>query len=94
MFYEDSLFAKKSWTILSPIVALLQSKQRPTTIHVNENAIIPHLAKERKKDKQVSLTQNLSNIILDPYRVVLEEELDTEVDMLDDELEEDTLTKK
>lgn len=33
-------------------------------------------------------------MILDPYRVVLEEELDTEVDMLDDELEEDTLTKK
>ena len=32
--------------------------------------------------------------MLDPYRVVLEEELDTEVDMLDDELEEDTLTKK
>lgn len=32
--------------------------------------------------------------MLDPYRVVLEEELDTEVDMLDDELEEDTPTKK
>ena len=42
----------------------------------------------------MDLAENLSNIILSPYRVVLEEELDTEVDMLDDELEEDTLTKK
>lgn len=59
-----------------------------------KKAIIPNLAKETKKDKQVDLALNLSNIILSPYRVVLEEELDTEVDMLDDELEEDTLTKK
>ena len=56
MFYEDSLFTERSSTILSPIVALLQSKKPPTTIHVNKNAIIPNLAKERKKDKQVSLT--------------------------------------
>ena len=42
----------------------------------------------------MDLAYNLSNIILSPYRVVLEEELDTEVDMLDDELEEDTQTKK